>query len=84
MLLLTQDKKAVVNLDRIQTIELDAKSDFKSIIIYRETNQEKTGICGMLLGYYTTKKRANEVFQEIIKYYKVKDFIGEIYEMPET
>lgn len=33
MIIVSQDKCAIVNLDNIKTIELDRETDFKSIII---------------------------------------------------
>ena len=69
MLIISQDKCTIVNLDNIKTIELDRETDFKSIIIFRETNEVETGVCGLLIGHYTTKERAKEVLQEIIETY---------------
>lgn len=69
MIIVSQDKCTIVNLDNIKTIELDRETDFKSIIIFRETNEVETGVCGLFIGHYTTKERAKEVLQEIIKRY---------------
>ena len=69
MIIVSQDKCTIVNLDNIKTIELDRETDFKSIIIFRETNEVETGVCGLLIGHYTTKERAKEVLQEIIQKY---------------
>ena len=69
MIIVSQDKCTIVNLDNIKTIELDRETDFKSIIIFRETNEVETGGCGLLIGHYTTKERAKEVLEEIIKAY---------------
>ena len=69
MIIVSQDKCTIVNLDNIKTIELDRETDFKSIIIFRETNEVETGVCGLLIGHYTTKERAKEVLEEIIKAY---------------
>nr|DAS27234.1 MAG TPA: hypothetical protein [Caudoviricetes sp.] len=66
MIIVSQDKCTIVNLDNIKTIELDRETDFKSIIIFRETNEVETGVCGLLIGHYTTRERAKEVLQEII------------------
>lgn len=70
MIIVSQDKCAIVNLDNIKTIELDRETDFKSIIIFRETNEVETGVCGLFIGHYATKERAKEVLQEIIKSYR--------------
>lgn len=69
MIIVSQDKCTIVNLDNIKTIELERETDFKSIIIFRETNEVETGVCGLLIGHYTTKERAKEVLQEIYKNY---------------
>lgn len=70
MIIVSQDKCAIVNLDNIKTIELDRETDFKSIIIFRETNEVETGVCGLFIGHYATRERAKEVLQEIIKSYR--------------
>lgn len=70
MIIVSQDKCTIVNLDNIKTIELDIETDFKSIIIFRETDKVETGVCGLLIGHYTTEERAKEVLQEIIKSYR--------------
>lgn len=70
MIIVSQDKCAIVNLDNIKTIELDRETDFKSIIIFRKTNEVETGVCGLFIGHYATRERAKEVLQEIIKSYR--------------
>jgi len=70
MIIVSQDKCAIVNLDNIKTIELDRETDFKSIIIFRETNEVETGVCSLFIGHYATRERAKEVLQEIIKSYR--------------
>ena len=70
MIIVSQDKCTIVNLDNIKTIELDRETDFKSIIIFRETNEVETGVCGLFIGHYATRERAKEVLQEIIKSYR--------------
>ncbi len=69
MIIVSQDKCTIVNLDNIKTIELDRETDFKSIIIFRETNEVETGVCGLLIGHYTTEERAKEVLKEIVEKY---------------
>lgn len=88
MIIVSQDKCTIVNLDNIKTIELDRETDFKSIIIFRETNEVETGVCGLLIGHYTTRKRAKEILQEIIDMYKFNrcEAVGQknaVYRMPE-
>lgn len=70
MIIVSQNKCTIVNLDNIKTIELDRETDFKSIIIFRETNEVETGVCGLLIGHYTTEERAKEVLQEIWNFYE--------------
>ena len=92
MIIVSQDKCTIVNLDNIKTIELDRETGFKSIIIFRETNETETGVCGLFIGHYTTKERAKEVLQEIISKYKTTLYnsktnetvvnIPKVYEMP--
>ena len=92
MLILSQDKCTIVNLDNIKTIELDRETDFKSIIIFRETNVTETGVCGLFIGHYTTKERAKEVLQGIVSKYKTTLYnsktnetvvnVPKVYEMP--
>lgn len=69
MIIVSQDKCTIVNFDNIKTIELDRETDSKSIIIFRETNEVETGVCGLLIGHYTTRERAKEVIQEIAQKY---------------
>ena len=69
MLILSQDKRTIVNLDNAKTIELDRETDFKAINIFRETNEVETGVCGLYIGKYATEERAKEVLQEIIETY---------------
>ena len=88
MIIVSQDKCTIVNLDNIKTIELDRETHFKSIIIFRETNEVETGVCGLLIGHYTTEERAKEVLQEIIDMYKFNrcEAVGQknaVYRMPE-
>lgn len=71
MIIVSQDKCTIVNLDNIKTIELDRETDFKSIIIFRETNEVETGVCGLLIGHYTTRERAKEVLQELWEFYEI-------------
>ena len=88
MIIVSQDKCAIVNLDNIKTIELDRETDFKSIIIFRETNEVETGVCGLFIGHYATRERAKEVLQEIVDMHKFNrcETVGQknaVYRMPE-
>ena len=75
MLILSQDKRTIVNLDKLKTIELDRETNFKSINIFRETNEVETGVCGLFIGHYATEERAKEVLQEIINEYKLQNYL---------
>ena len=75
MLILSQDKRTIVNLDNMKTIELDRETDFKAINIFRETNEVETGVCGLYIGKYATEERAKEVLQEIINEYKSQNYL---------
>lgn len=70
MIIVSQDKEKIINFDNIKTIELDRETGFKSIIIFRETSEVETGVCGLFIGHYATRERAKEVLQEIIKSYR--------------
>ena len=98
MLILSQDRRTIVNLDNMKTIELDRITDFKAIIIFRETNEVETGVCDLFIGHYDTEERAKEVLKDILLRYKAielckyksSDELGytlgdytPIYEMPE-
>ena len=69
MIIVSQDKRTIVNFDNIKTIELDRDTNFTAINIFRETNQVETRVCGLYIGRYATEERAKEVLQEIIKAY---------------
>lgn len=73
MIIVSQDKCTIVNLDNVKTIELDRETDFKSIIIFRETNEVETGVCGLFIGHYATRERAKEVLQEIVMLFKEEE-----------
>ena len=75
MLILSQDRRTIVNLDNIKTIELDTIADFKAITIFRETNEVETGVCGLYIGKYATEERAKEVLQEIFKIYRLNKML---------
>lgn len=66
MLIVSQDRRAIVNFENIKTIELDRETNFTSINIFRETNQVETGVCGLYIGSYKTEERTKEVLQEMI------------------
>ena len=71
MIIVSQDKRTIINFDNLKTIELDKETNFTSINIFRETNEVETGVCGLFIGHYATEERAKEVLQEIIKHYNL-------------
>lgn len=75
MIIVSQDKRTIVNFDNIKTIELDRDTNFTAINIFRETNQVETGVCGLYIGIYATEERAKEVLEEIIEKMQNKSFI---------
>lgn len=70
MIIVSQDKRTIVNFENMKTIELDRETNFTSINIFRETNQTETGVCGLFIGHYETEERAKEVLEEIISTYE--------------
>lgn len=80
MIIVSQDKKTIVNFNNIETIELDSETDFKSIIIFRRTNEAETGVCGLFIGHYATRERAEEVLRDIAHWYEIE---AKVYRMPE-
>ena len=71
MIIVSQDKKTIVNFDKVKSIWIDDN-------VLDKTNTEFE-ICagGETLGFYTTEKRAKEVLQEITDMYR-----NRVYEMP--
>ncbi len=65
MIIVSQDKRNVLNFDFTQRIGLDRETNFSSIMAYQNAKAE----C-MWLGSYKTEERAKEVLQEIITSYR--------------
>lgn len=96
MLILSQDKNKIVNLDNIKQIRIEFIEKYP---IYESDNNnlEQRKYCvycnnDIFIGTYTTEERAKEVLQEIIKAYKesgitkIDNVYAEnkaVYEMPE-
>ena len=70
MIIVSQNKRAIVNFDNLKTIELDRETNFTTINIFRETNEVETGVCGLYIGKYATEERAKEVLEEIAEQYE--------------
>lgn len=89
MLILSQDNekviKRLINFDNIIYLSVDKININYSVIIFKDNtmNENKLKDYNCLLGVYDKEERAKEVLQEIIEYYKIKDFTNEVYEMPE-
>lgn len=99
MIIVSQDKRTIVNFDNLKTIELDRETNFTAINIFRETNEVETGVCGLYIGKYATEERAREVLREIVDTFGIREIRNatyqyadlaiksrkySIYEMPES
>jgi len=62
MIIVSQDKEEIINLDNIQRLFIDA--DYISTVIYAECIEDDISI-----GTYKTEERAKEVLQEIAQKY---------------
>ena len=98
MLILCQKKDTIVNLEKVQAINIHLQNR-KEVCAWFDVNENNRN--SVLLGVYDTEERAKEVLQEIIKLYKatetfkvtsnrISDEVGAIaiqhgfiYEMPE-
>nr|DAV87193.1 MAG TPA: hypothetical protein [Caudoviricetes sp.] len=60
MIIVSQDKEEIINLDNIQRLFIDA--DYISAVIYAECIEDD-----ILIGSYKTEERAKEILQEIVK-----------------
>lgn len=92
MLIVSQDKKAILNFDNIEFIYVKPKPEQYAFGICAKFVQDE-----VYIGFYGTEERAKEVLQEIVKEYenvkaifdcetgKIKNFINrpKIYKMPE-
>ena len=74
MIIVSQDKKEIINFDRITEIVV---SD-KAITITDGIQQQM----GYEIGMYATEKRAKEVLQGIVNHYYNYE-LTKVYEMPE-
>lgn len=80
MIIVNQNKKVIINFNNINYIAID---DNKPLIFTRTNNNAE-----ITLGIYKTKKRAEEVLQEIVDTYKFNRCyaVGQkqaVYQMPE-
>ncbi len=70
MIIVSQDKREIINLNNVKNIKLDPVLDYRDIIV--NLDEVYTDI-----GSYATEERAKEVLFEIIQVYKY--FTGERY-----
>jgi len=80
MIIVSQNKKAIVNFDEIKGIWIDIEKGIFSIKAITNMN--------IILGYYKTEERAKEVLVEIVDTYKFNSSkaVGQknaVYKMPE-
>ena len=93
MIIVSQDKKAIVNFDNVSSIDIYPPFDDTDKF---EINAERVNGELIELGIYETEERAKEVLQEIIdkfmEYGQIQNLAGDIkqvceipkkYEMPE-
>ena len=85
MFILCQKKDTIVNLKKVQAINIHLQNR-KEVCAWFNVNENYKN--SVLLGVYETEERAKEVLQEIIKAYKGNIFYMGIenkvvYEMPE-
>lgn len=72
MIIVSQDKKKIINFDNIQYINI-----FKNQLYAGNIPNNKLGDFDTLLGEYTTEERAKEVLEEISDWYGLKN-LGEM------
>lgn len=87
MIIVSQDKKMIINFNRISEITVDDNDVLITDDIYKSYGER--------IGKYETEERAKEVLQEIVELYLMKDLIigdvgynnvvnyPKVYEMPE-
>lgn len=88
MVIVSQNKRDIINFDFTQRIGLDRENNFTSINVYQNGNASAE--C-MLLGAYATEERAKEVLQEIRETYAEENcefengmyHMQRVYDMPE-
>ena len=90
MIIVSQDKKVIINFDNVENIDIIADLDGTGEIPYNinyETSSKREE-----LGRYKTEERAKEVLQEIVSKYKTTLYnsktnetvvnVPKVYEMP--
>lgn len=85
MIILSQDKKEIINFDNVNLIRVQ---DDGSIVTYDNTYNIQTGVSDSL-GKYKTEERAKEILRDIVEMYRKQANkyhlfdINNVYEMPE-
>ncbi len=88
MLILCQKKDTIVNLEKVQAINIHLQNR-KEVCAWFDVNENNRN--SVLLGKYYTEERAKEVLKEIIEKYKEENYAmiesmakaQLVYEMPE-
>lgn len=88
MLILCQKKDTIVNLEKVQAINIHLQNR-KEVCVWFDVNENNRN--SVLLGKYYTEERAKEVLKEIIEKYKEENYAmiesmakaQLVYEMPE-
>ena len=76
MLIVSQDRNRIVNLNNVDSIDIDTETPYMNIINYETSTIREE------LGIYETEIRAEEVLQELIGQY-CRNANNCIYQMPE-
>jgi len=66
MIIVSQDKRIILNFNNIKLIELDTETDNRNIFAYIDNSLKRPYVH---LGGYATEERTKEVLQEIIEMY---------------
>lgn len=95
MIIVSQDKKEVINFEKILSVKLFHDDEDKECLYEIYTTVNAPGDNYILLGTYATEERAKEVLQEIVRLYRrCQQVVGErgeianfiyppkVYEMP--
>lgn len=77
MIIVSQDKKTIVNFNAIETIQIDDN------VLDKTEAEFEIYTNGEALGYYKTEERAKEILQEIIDFYICNEIKNKVYRMPQ-
>jgi len=76
MIIVSQDKEDIINLDNIKMIIVDEN------IVGIDVNFAKADFYE--IGSYESEERAKEVLQEIINFYIMNEFKNKVFRMPKS